>query len=93
MAGSTQYANGTFTVEGAGVDVFATVGPIPVCVSARLPGTSRSPAGWCRWRHTDAWAKAGVMIRETLAANAAQTSLVVTPAHGTHFYRRLTTGG
>ena len=42
--------------------------------------------------NTSEWAKAGVMIRETLAANAMQTSLVVTPAHGTNFYRRLTTG-
>jgi predicted Fe-Mo cluster-binding NifX family protein len=43
--------------------------------------------------NTHAVAKAGVMIRETLAANAVQTSLVVTPGIGTRFYRRLTVGG
>ena len=43
--------------------------------------------------NTHPLAKAGVMIRETLAANAVHTSLTVTPGNGTRFYRRPTMGG
>ena len=43
--------------------------------------------------NTDEWAKAGVMIRETLAPNARNAAQVVTPGHGTVFQRRTATGG
>jgi regulation of enolase protein 1 (concanavalin A-like superfamily) len=42
---------------------------------------------------THEWAKAGLMIRETLEANARATYLVLTPAHGLVFQYRGTTGG
>lgn len=42
--------------------------------------------------YTDAWAKAGVMIRESLAADAAHGFMGVTPAGPLEFIRRHTTG-
>jgi len=42
---------------------------------------------------TDAWAKAGVMIRETLAANSRHAAQVVSPRSGTAFLRRTAAGG
>ncbi len=42
---------------------------------------------------TDSWAKAGVMIRETLAPGSRHVMEVVTPGNGTAFQRRTTTGG
>ncbi len=42
--------------------------------------------------HTDDWAKAGVMIRESLAAGSTHAMLVVSPASGLAFHRRPTTG-
>ncbi len=42
---------------------------------------------------TDAWAKAGVMIRETLAANSRHATQVVSPRSGTAFLRRTAVGG
>jgi regulation of enolase protein 1 (concanavalin A-like superfamily) len=90
-AGSTQYASGTFTVEGAGVDVWDRSDQFRYVYQA-FTGDVEITSRVVSLENTDEWAKAGVMIRETLAADAAHTSLVVTPAHGTHFYRRLTPG-
>jgi regulation of enolase protein 1 (concanavalin A-like superfamily) len=38
--------------------------------------------------NTDGWAKAGVMIRESLAADAAHAGVVITPSNGVSFVRR-----
>jgi hypothetical protein len=43
--------------------------------------------------NTNAWAKGGVMIRESLAANSKHAMMVLTPGHGLSFQRRLSTGG
>jgi hypothetical protein len=42
---------------------------------------------------TDNWAKAGVMIRETLDADSKHAMMVVTPGSGVSFQRRPETGG
>jgi len=43
--------------------------------------------------NTNAWAKGGVMIRETLEANSKHTLCVMTPGNGAAFERRENTGG
>jgi glucuronoarabinoxylan endo-1,4-beta-xylanase len=43
--------------------------------------------------NTDPWAKAGVMIRQTLAAGSSQAMMVITPGNGASFQWRATTGG
>jgi regulation of enolase protein 1 (concanavalin A-like superfamily) len=43
--------------------------------------------------NSDGWAKAGVMIRETLNANAKQAMVVVSPSNGLRFQYRTSTGG
>jgi hypothetical protein len=40
-----------------------------------------------------AWSKAGVMIRDGLAANAVNAFMTITPGNGAWFQRRLTAGG
>jgi regulation of enolase protein 1 (concanavalin A-like superfamily) len=52
-------------------------------VVARITGVQR----------THDWAKAGVMIRETLAAGSKQASMFVSAARGVAFQRRPTTSG
>jgi len=42
---------------------------------------------------TDAWAKAGVMIRNTLNANSIHAMIVMSAANGVAFQRRTSTGG
>lgn len=91
VAGSAQYTSGAFTVAGAGVDVWDVTDEFQY-VSRSVTGDVEITGRVVSLTNTDEWAKAGVMLRETLAANAVQTSLVVTPLHGTNFYQRLTTG-
>jgi hypothetical protein len=43
--------------------------------------------------NTNAWAKAGVMIRETLEPGSTHASAVVTPAQGVSFQRRVSADG
>ncbi|MCX5643493.1 MAG: hypothetical protein NTZ17_02235 [Phycisphaerae bacterium] len=43
--------------------------------------------------NTNAWAKAGVMIRETLDAGSSNAMIVVTPGNGVSFQWRSTTNG
>jgi hypothetical protein len=43
--------------------------------------------------NTNSWAKAGVMIRETLDADSRHAMMIVTPGQGTSFQYRSSTGG
>ena len=43
--------------------------------------------------NTDPWAKAGVMIRESLTSNSANAVTALTPGNGTAFQRRPASGG
>jgi regulation of enolase protein 1 (concanavalin A-like superfamily) len=44
-------------------------------------------------QNTNAWAKAGVMIRESLAPDSRHAFMAMTPTNGAAFQRRPTTGG
>jgi hypothetical protein len=58
----------------------------------RLSGAGSIQAHVLSVTFTHTWAKAGVMIRESLAANSMHAMMVVTPAQGVSFQRRTTTG-
>ncbi|NJO88015.1 MAG: family 16 glycosylhydrolase, partial [Chloroflexia bacterium] len=90
--GSATYNSGTFTLEGSGADIWGNSDefryvyqPIDgdVVITAKVNSLS----------NTDAWAKAGVMIRENLNNNSKHAMTVVTAGNGTAFQRRVTTGG
>ena len=91
VAGSARHNTGTFTVEGAGTDIWDTSDQFQY-VYRQVTGDIEIISRVVSLENTWEYAKAGVMIRETLAANAVHASLVVTPGHGTNFYRRLTPG-
>src|SRR5258705_12583263 len=91
IAGTTQYSHGTFTVEGAGADIWGNSDQFRY-VYQQVTGDIDIRAHVVSLENTNAWAKAGLMLRETPAANAAHTSLVVTGANGTLFFQRATTG-
>jgi len=82
LAGSASYAGGTFTINGAGDDIWGEAdqshfvhqslsgdGEIVVRVTDQESGT-------------DGWAKAGVMVKQSSAAGASYALLAVTPEHG-----------
>src|SRR5205823_5329016 len=92
IAGSATFANATFTIAGSGSDIWGTVDafryvyqPITGNVDIRARVTSIT--------NSNAWAKAGVMICETLNSNSKHAMVVVTPSNGVAFQRRTATGG
>jgi len=86
---------GIYTMTGSGADIWAVNG-----VEAdefhyafkTLTGTGSIVARVQSIENTDPWAKAGVMIRETLDPDSAHTMMVVTPGSGISFQRRPGTG-
>ncbi|GEM_PF-1291116 len=90
--GSASYSNGVFTVKGSGADIWDTADEFRF-VYQTLNGDGQIVARVTGVQNTNAWAKAGVMIRETLNANSKHAMMVLTPGNGLAFQRRTSTGG
>jgi regulation of enolase protein 1 (concanavalin A-like superfamily) len=91
-AGSVSSAGGTFTVRGAGADVWGSVdafhfGWQTLVADGEIVARVASVSG------SDAWTKAGVMIRQSLDAGAAHAFMLVSTGKGLAFQRRTVTGG
>jgi hypothetical protein len=86
---------GTFTMTASGADIWAVNG-----VEAdefhfaykMLTGAGSMIARVVSVDETDVWAKAGVMIRETLNPDSSHAMMVITPGSGASFQRRPGTG-
>jgi regulation of enolase protein 1 (concanavalin A-like superfamily) len=91
-AGSASAANGTFTVQGAGADVWGTADAFHY-VWQPISGDVDIVARVASVEYVHAWTKAGVMIRERLTADAAQAFMLVSPGRGIAFQRRIAPGG
>ena len=90
--GSYSVASGTYTVAGSGADIWNTVDEFryvwfPITTSANCTITARVTSQ----TNTSAWAKAGVMIRESSAAGSRQAMTVATPGNGRAYQYRGTT--
>lgn len=92
IAGSAGHAGGIYTVTGSGTDIWDMADQFQF-VSRQITGDCDIVARVLSVENTDPWAKAGVMIRESLNANSTHASMVVTPASGVSFQRRASTGG
>ena len=92
LAGSSTYSNGTYTLDGAGTDIWGTSDQFRFTYKA-MTGDITIVALVTGVEATDVWAKAGVMIRESTAAGARYACLAVTPSSGITFQRRTATGG
>jgi hypothetical protein len=92
-AGSSTFNNGTFTVAGAGADVWGTADALQYAYRT-MSGNFTLVARVASIQNVNAWTKAGVMIRNSLSPSAAQAFMVVasSPAKGVPFQRRLTDG-
>jgi len=93
LAGIATYSSsGTYQVTGAGADIWGTAdGCHYLCQT--LTGDGTIYARVASMDSTDPWAKAGVMMRNTLDANSANVTTVVTPSSGASFQYRSTAGG
>jgi regulation of enolase protein 1 (concanavalin A-like superfamily) len=92
LPGSAAFRLGTYTVVGSGKDIWGQADqfnfvyqPITgdVDVSTRVASIQGS----------NAWAKAGVMIRETLANDSRHAFALISPGKGSAFQRRIDAGG
>jgi regulation of enolase protein 1 (concanavalin A-like superfamily) len=92
VAGSTTYSAGTFSVTGAGVDIWNTSDQFQF-VYQTLNGDGQIVALVDSLQNTNPWAKAGVMIRQDLTGGAANVMAAVTAGNGMTFQQRVTEGG
>lgn len=90
-AGSASYANSTFSVSGAGADIWGTSDSFDY-VYQPLAGDGQIVARVVSMTNTNTYAKAGVMIRETVAGNSSFVMLDLEPAGGIEFMQRNGTG-
>jgi regulation of enolase protein 1 (concanavalin A-like superfamily) len=92
LAGSATHNAGTFTLAGAGAGI---AGSADACrlVHQTASGDCEITVRVQSLNNTGANAKVGVMIRESLAANAREAGVWVTPSGGIQFTRRTSTGG
>ena len=96
LTGSASYAAATttFTVTGAGADIWGTADAFRYAYQP-LTGDGQIIVRVATVQNTNVWVKAGVMIRGGVSAGAAQGMMMVTPGttKGNNFQRRLTANG
>ena len=89
---SAIYSNGVFSVTGIGADIWNTSDAFRF-VYLPVSGNGTIIARVTAVQNVDPWSKAGVMIRESLAANAMNAFIAVTPGNGVTWQTRSSTGG
>jgi regulation of enolase protein 1 (concanavalin A-like superfamily) len=92
IAGSATYTGGTYTIKAAGTDIWGTADQFHF-VYQPMSGNAEIIAKVGSLTNTDVWAKAGVMIRETLNAGSRHASMLTSISKGYAFQRRPETGG
>lgn len=90
-AGGLSYGSGSMTLAGSGWDIWENADAFHYAYQP-LAGDGEIVARVASQTRTDPWAKAGVMIRESLTANSRHASMFLTPDHGAGFQRRTNTG-
>ena len=91
LSGSATYQSGTYTVVGAGSDIWNTSDQFQF-VSQPLIGDAAVVARVVSIQNTNGSAKAGVMVRESVAANSRFLATYITPSSGLKTEWRASTG-
>jgi len=89
--GTLAQAGDTLTISGSGGDIWDKADAFNF-VYQRSKGDVVVTVRVADIQNTDPWAKAGVMIRESLDADSMYTDLVITPKNGVGFQQRTGTG-
>lgn len=92
IAGVSTYAAPNFTVSASGADIWDYADGFHFVYSP-LMGDGQIVARVASLQNSDTWAKAGVMIRESLDADSAHAFMAITAGNGAAFQRRPTPGG
>ncbi len=96
VAGSSSYdvVTDSFTVSGSGNDIWGTSDNFHfVTLDGGMTGDGEIVVRVVSQTNTNPWAKAGIMIRDGLAAGAKSAQVLVTPSNGIRFQYRTTPGG
>ena len=92
IAGDSSFDQGTFTIDASGADIWGQSDQFHF-VYQQVTGDVDMIARVDSVSMTDAWAKAGIMIRSSLAADAAHGSVFVTGGNGIAFQSRAQDAG
>ncbi|MCU1381457.1 MAG: hypothetical protein JWL71_154 [Acidobacteria bacterium] len=92
VAGSASAAGGLFTLSGSGADIWGTADAFQFA-HRTLAADGQVIARVASVENTHRWAKAGVMIRQSLAASSPFVDMIVSSTSGTAFQYRSTAGG
>ena len=90
--GSADYSSGVFTLRGSGTWIWSTADSFHFCYQP-FTGDGTISARVLTIQNTDTYAQAGVMFRESLAANSRYVYMGVTYGGGIRLEYRATTGG
>jgi len=85
-------ASGTFTVAGAGSDVWGSSDQFRMTYQ-RIAGDATIVARVTGVENTDPWAKIGLDLRDSLDANARHAAMLISAGNGPQFLWRGSTGG
>jgi regulation of enolase protein 1 (concanavalin A-like superfamily) len=91
IPGSASYASGSFSVAGAGADIWSWDDSFRY-VYQPLDGDGEIIARVVRMQNTNTWAKAGVMIRESVGSGAPNAVVDLVPSGAIEFLARTTWG-
>jgi dextranase len=91
-AGSALESGGTYTIQGSGWDIESTADAFQFAY-IKVTGDCQITARVASQTNTNAWAKSGVMIRETLTDGSRYAMTAITPSNGVTFQTRSTIGG
>ncbi|HTY86271.1 MAG TPA: cellulase family glycosylhydrolase [Candidatus Acidoferrum sp.] len=92
VSGTAGYTKSVFTLVGAGADIQGTADAFRF-VYLTATGDCTITARVSSVQNVNPWSKAGVMIRASLDANAANAFVAVTPSNGVTWQYRSSTGG
>jgi uncharacterized delta-60 repeat protein len=90
--GAGVFNGGVLTMQGCGADIWSKADAFNF-MYVPIDGDCQITARVTSLDNTDPWAKAGVMIRETLTAGSTHATMAVTPGNGSAFQRRRASGG
>ncbi len=91
LAGSTAYDGTQYVVKGPGADIWGSSDQFQYSYTSAT-GDAIMTARVDSQTNTNAWAKAGLMFRDSLNSNAAEVFMGITPSNGVTFQYRSGTG-
>jgi hypothetical protein len=91
VGGFTEEPAGTYTMTASGTDIWDASDQFHFAYK-EVSGDATIQVQVLSVSHTDDWAKAGVMIRDSLDPNSAHAMMAITPANGVWYGSRMAAG-